>query len=429
MTMVAEPAVTGERKASAEPKVSVMEFLRQLALFSGLTDAELQQLISMGQEVAVEPGDVLMREGDPGDSLYVIISGDVEVTKQSGSSEVVIARRGTGDVIGEMSLLDQAPRSATVRALTHGRMFTINQESFNNLLAGSPSAAPAILRTVTSRLRNTESMLRQSEKMAARGTLAAGVAHELNNPAAAARRAAEQLSKDLPESERLQTELDSLALSSEQRAALNELLDDARSRKASADLDPLALSDLENEVQDWLEAHNIDEAWEVAPRLVALGLDSARLDQLGSQLNRMQLSCILNWLAVRGSVDSLIDEIASSVGRISTIVKAIKSYSYLDQAPVQEIDVHEGLENTLVILRYKLKQGITVKKEYARDLPKIEAYASELNQVWTNIIDNAIDAMNGQGVLTIRTYEEGERVVVEICDNGPGIPPEIQARI
>jgi signal transduction histidine kinase len=412
----------------AEP--SVIDFLRRLALFSGLPEEELTRLVMMGREVALQPGEVLIREGEPGDALFVIVEGEFEVTKLAGSSAVVIAHRGAGEVIGEMSLLDNEPRSATVRALTSSRLFRIDQDSFHKLLEWSPAAARAILRTVTMRLRNTEVMLRQSEKMAALGTLAAGVAHELNNPAAAVRRASAQLAATLGEAEQLEMAFNALPLEPARRTAFAEWRAKVGQEASQAPrLDPLSRSDLENEVQEWLEARQVQEAWEIAPRLVGLGFNRARLDELVGMFSTEQLSPVLTWLAARGNVESLLNEVSSSSERISTIVKAIKSYSYLDQAPIQEVDVHEGLENTLVILRYKLKQGVSVKRDYSRTLPKIEAYASELNQVWTNIIDNAIDAMKGQGELTIHTFEEGERAIVEICDNGPGIPEEIQSRI
>lgn len=415
---------------SAVVEPSVVEFLHHLSIFSALTGDQLERLVELGQQVVLRTGDVLIREGDPGDSLYVVLEGEFEVTKQTGSSDVVIAHRGAGEVMGEMSLLDNEPRSATVRALTPCRLLKIDQGSFHKLLEGSPAAARAILKTVTSRLRNTEAMLRQSEKMAALGTIAAGVAHELNNPAAAVGRAAAQLRSALGEVERVEVAFNALPLDPERRAAFAQMRERvAQEAKQIPALDPLARADLESEVQEWLEAHQVQDAWEVAPRLIELGFNPGRLDELVSLFSREQLPPALTWLAARGNVEALLGELASSSERISTIVKAIKSYSYLDQAPVQEVDVHAGIEDTLVILRHKLKQGITVKREYSRELPRIEAYASELNQVWTNIVDNAIDAMKGQGVLTIRTYPEGERVVVEICDNGPGIPEEIQPRI
>jgi signal transduction histidine kinase len=198
---------------------------------------------------------------------------------------------------------------------------------------------------------------------------------------------------------------------------------------APVTLDPLARSDRESDVQAWLEDRSIDRAWELAPTLVSFGWDVPSLDQLAEEFSMEHLPAISYWLAAGGAAYALLDEVNKSAERISETVKAVKSYAYLDQAPIQDVDVHEGLENTLVILRHKLKDGVIVTRDYAADVPRIEAYGSELNQVWTNIIDNAIDAMNGRGELRLRTYTHGEDVIVEIGDNGPGVPPKIQSRI
>jgi len=191
----------------------------------------------------------------------------------------------------------------------------------------------------------------------------------------------------------------------------------------------LARGDRESDAQAWLEDRGIDRAWELAPTLVTFGWDADTLQSLADTFADDQLSVIAPWLGVGSSVYALLDEVGRSAERISEIVGAVKSYSFLDQAPVQDVDVHQGLDNTLVILRHKLKQGVRVRRDYDAGLPRIEAYGSELNQVWTNIIDNAIDAMQGQGELTIRTYADDGHVVVEIADSGPGIPPHIQSRI
>jgi signal transduction histidine kinase len=194
-------------------------------------------------------------------------------------------------------------------------------------------------------------------------------------------------------------------------------------------LDSLDRSDKEAELQGWLEDQGVEASWEFAPVLVALRWSVQELASMTDGLSQPQVIAFLRWLGVACTVYSLLEEVSEGASRISEIVKAVRSYSYLDQAPVQLLDVHEGLENTLVILRHKLKQGVTVHREFATDLPRIEAYASELNQVWTNLIDNAVDAMGGKGEITLRTYGENRHVVVEITDNGPGIPPEIRPRI
>jgi signal transduction histidine kinase len=406
------------------------DFLRRLPLFADLSEEDLDQLYQMAELVSIQAGELLMVEGDPGDALYIVLDGMFEVSKRSGQQEVVIAACKPGEVLGEMSLLDQAPRSASVRALTNSQLLKISQATFERLLAWSSSAALSILHTVTARLRNTEAMLRQSEKMAALGTLAAGLAHELNNPAAAARRSAAQLGEGLTEWQRLTVELDTLDLDPHQTETVNVLRGEIVRRVASpTSLDPLTRSDRESEVQTWLEDRGLEEVWDLAPTLVTFGWDLNALEKLADDFSDAQLPVVVQWLGTGGSIYALLDEVGKSAERISEIVKAVKTYSYLDQAPIQEVNVHDGLENTLVILRHKLTPGVNVTRDYAADLPRIEAYASELNQVWTNIIDNAIDAMQGQGELVVRTYPTDSHVAVEICDNGPGIPPEIQSRI
>jgi signal transduction histidine kinase len=406
------------------------EYLRELPLFSELQDSDLDRLFKMTRPLDVKAGEILIREGDPGDALYVVVDGEFEVTRLSGDKDVVLSRRKAGEHIGEMSLLDQAPRLATVRALRDSKVLAISQEAFQQVLSCSPSAVTAVLRTVTTRLRSSERLVVQNEKMAALGTLSAGLAHELNNPAAAVQRTTDQLRETFAEWQRLSLELDALGLTPEQTTRLNALREEMGDCEATPTvLDPLARSDREGELQDWLDDHGVDQAWEHVPRLVSYGWDVGLLEDLSEVFSAAQLGVVVPWLAVGCSANALLDEVSKSAERISEIVKAVKSYSYLDQAPIQQVDVRDGLENTLVILRHKLKSGVTVERDYAPDLPRIEAYASELNQVWTNIIDNATDAMKGQGVIKLRTYKDADYVVVEITDNGPGIPPEVRPRI
>ncbi len=408
----------------------MIEFLRQIPLFNGLDDSALERLIAMSTEIELQPGDYLIREDEIGNAMYVIVEGKFQVRKHARDGDVVLAERVPGEVIGEMSVLDQAPRVASVIALTPARAMVIDQETFMALLDWSPTAARAILKTFAQRIRTTQAALQQREKMAALGTLSAGIAHELNNPAAAVKRGALQLRQDLQRIEQLTMQLDALDVPPAQREALKNLrAQSEQTAQYAQTMDAITRADLETEIQDWLEAHDIAEPWEVAPRLVALGFSRAQLDAWDNVFDVNVLPLVIEWAAVRGSGISLLREIADSAERISNIVKAVKEYSYLDQAPLQEVDVHDGLENTLTILRNKWKQGVTIRRNYQRDIPKIEAYASELNQVWTNLIDNAIDAMQGKGELTLCTYAEPDYLCVEICDNGPGIPPEIQSRI
>jgi signal transduction histidine kinase len=404
--------------------------LRKSPLLEGLTDAELKQLVAMAEPVSLRAGEILITQGEPGDSAYVLIKGDFEVQKQSGQSLIKIDVRNPGDVVGEMALLSRAPRNATIIAKTDGETLRIPQEAFEKLLLSSPTAAMAVLHWVMARLTQNESLLHQQEKMAALGTMSAGLAHELNNPAAAAQRSASESKEMLSRWLTLTHELEQTAFQENKTSWLEDFMAEASRRfESPRKLDAVEKIDMADHLQAWLEADGIDSAWELAPALINFGWEAESLEELKTGVSPLLFSLSVQWLGAGSMIMGLLSEVLHTTERISQIVQAVKSYTYLDQAPLLEVDVHEGLENTLVIMQHKLKKGVTIKREYTPDLPRIEAYASELNQVWTNIIDNAVDAMNGRGEIKIRTYPEDHNVGVEITDNGPGIPEDIQSRI
>ena len=406
------------------------EFLKRLQLFSGLSDHDLEWLIQQATPITLSAGDMLLEEGQAGDSLYVVLDGEFQISKRSAQQEIKVDVREAGTVIGEMSLLDHTPRSASARALTDSHLLRIDQATFDRLLEFSPTAAVSILHIVTARLRQNEALLHQSEKMAALGTLAAGLAHELNNPAAAAQRSVDLLRHSLAKWQQLTLQLDRAALTDRQTGRLDQLRDQLERRERSdAQLNPIERNDQESELQTWLEEIGLEDAYELAPTLMTFGWTTDKLQQAAAEFTVKDRSQIVSWIGYGYLVYSLLDEVGTSSQRISEIVKAVKSYSYLDQAPIQEVNVHEGLDNTLIILKHKLKQGVAVVRDYDPNLPRIEAYASELNQIWTNILDNAIDAMHGQGEIVLKTRSRDKTVIVELCDNGPGIPFEIQSRI
>jgi len=401
--------------------------LRKSPLFQGLSDDELQTLMDNARPVSLRAGEALMKQGEPGDSAFVVLKGEFAIHKQSGQSLIKIDVRSPGDVLGEMALLSQTPRSATVTAVTDCETLCISKDAFEKLLSTSSTAALAVLHWVMTRLTQNEALLHQQERMAALGTLSAGLAHELNNPAAAAQRSASELYKTLIKWQGLTHQIEATAFKNNQTAWLNDLMKEATRRYESpVKVEALEKIDLVDQLQAWLEADGVESAWELAPALVNFGWNVESLEKLKDNSSR---HLAIQWLGVGCAMMSLLSETREATERLSQIVRAVKSYTYLDQAPLLEVDVHEGLESTLVILQHKLKHGVTIKREYSVNLPRIEAYASELNQVWTNIMDNAIDALNGRGEIILRTYAEDNHVIVEIVDNGPGIPENIRSRI
>jgi signal transduction histidine kinase len=407
-----------------------LALLHRVPLFAELDEEDLQGVAASGKPVDLAEGEVLAGEGEPGDALFVIVSGELQVVKRSRTTDVPIAVLGPGEIVGEMSIFEAQPRMASVRAVSATRVIRIERDEIVELLRTRPTATLSMLRTVMGRLRSTEAMLREREKLAALGTLSAGLAHELNNPAAAVARSAALLKEELDRWAATTGKLGAVVDDQEHAAFVAQLgTEVARHAGRATTLDPLDASDLAWELETFLSDRGVADAGELAPALVTGGWDRAHLEKIEAEFPGDGLGVIVAWLAAGSAVHALVDEVGTGARRISEIVKAVKEYSFMDQAPVQRVDVRAGLDNTLVILRPKLKTGVTVTRDYQPDLPEIDAYGSELNQVWTNILDNAIDAMGGQGEIRIRAFVRDTDVVVEICDNGPGMPPEVRERI
>jgi signal transduction histidine kinase len=402
--------------------------IRRVPLFADLTDDEADELWTSATRIEAAPGETVIAEGDLGDSVYIILSGELEVTKRDAGRNITLATRRPGEFLGELSLLEQAPRSASVRAVVPSQLLVIGPEAFLRLLARRPEAATTLLRTVVDRLRSTEASLIQSDKLASLGTLAAGLAHELNNPAAAIQRSAGYLSEAFEAWRRRTIELGALDLSSDERRSLAGLERSVAECQTSRQSDAAARKG-ETALVSRLEALGVPEPWEVGPAMAACGWSAERVAEISATFDPGHVGPVLQWLGAGLAAQQLMEEIQQASKAISDIVRAVKSYAYLDQAPVQDVDLKASIADTLMILSHKLKHGVEVVRNFEPDLPRIEAYAGELNQVWTNIIDNAIQAMHGRGQLEVGARRLGDDVEVRIADSGPGIPAAIAEQI
>ncbi len=405
--------------------------LRRVSLFSGLSWEQLTWISGKGTEVYLRPGQKIASQGDPPDGFYVILEGQSEWTRKVGGQEVHAVTLGAGEVFAELILLLDAPYPTTGYALSELHLFKLEPDAFREMLAICPEVLRSVLAIAIERSQIHESVSQQQARLISLGNMAAGLAHELNNPAAAVRRSASDARETFST---LSSHAFDLAcqLNPEQRAYVSNLPRDiARSARESPELDTLQRSDREDEVADWLDERGIENAWELAPPLVGAGLNERWLKELEDRVSAEALGSVLSWLATDLTGDGLLKEIEEGSERISELVEAVKEYTYMDHAPSrEEVDVREGIENTLKMLGHKLrKENVTVTREYGPNLPRIAAYGSELNQIWTNLIDNAIDAA-GDGSIRIRTATCADgRVLIEISDDGPGIPEEIQDRV
>ena len=410
------------------------EELRRTFLFEKLADEQLDWLCREGHVEQLPAGRVYT-EGEPARCFYVLLDGEVALSRLVGGDDVETNRTNQIGVYSgawQAYLGDRVPQvyNNSMRAVVPSRFFVLDAEKLAEMMREWFPMALHMLEGLFFGIQNIQQTVAQRERLLALGSLSAGLTHELNNPAAAAVRATSSLRDRVAG---MRHKLGLIAMGPYDRETLATLIrcqEDAVERVAkAAPMTPMEASDREDEIVDWLEAHDIAGGWDIAPTFVQAGLDVPWLDQVATTVDQQTLEGAVRWLNYTLESELLMNEIEDSTTRISTLVAAAKQYSQMDRAPFQTVDVHELLDSTLLMLGRKIGDKITVVKEYDRSLPPVPAYAAELNQVWTNLIDNAVAAMEGEGTLTIRTNRDDGWAVISICDDGPGVPEDIRARI
>jgi signal transduction histidine kinase len=401
--------------------------LLNVPIFAGLPEDQIAWFISQSQEMKLKAGENYSRQGDPADAMFVILKGHVQGRGELGG-ETIIFDLTPGDVTGLLPFSRMKQFTVSIRTETDSRALRFPSSLFPELVQKMPELTQRLVGLMSDRIRETTRMEQQRDRLASLGKLSAGLAHELNNPASAAKRAASQLRDSLKRIKNASHELGRRPLSPAQKSEI-EKLEASFLQNDAPPPDSLTISDLEDQIDSLLRSHGQSDLWQLAADLARKDIKPEALESLFAAVEADTARAALVRIAASVEITNLLNEIESSTSRISDLVRAIKEYTYMDQAPVQNVDIVKSLETTLTILNHKLKHGVVVTRDYQRIPLLVNSFGSQLNQVWTNIIDNAIDAMGGTGELRVRAYREDACVVVEIADNGPGISPEIKSHI
>jgi len=410
----------------------LIEALRGIPEFADLKEDQLQWFASNSEDLHFATGDLVVESGAPADRLIVILAGGLQGARRTGGGMYIV---GAGTITGMLPFSRMTVFPSNIRATAPTRLAAMHKDRFEEMFRRIPDIQPRLVGLLTDRVREATRADQQLEKLAALGKLSAGLAHELNNPASAVRRSAAGLREALATLRDANFALCREDLTDEVLEHLAEIENDVAARMSGSPvMDALERSDREDRITAWLEKHGVEKPWELAPALVEAEADDDCLDKLSARFPGKTLQFALRRMSATIEVEKVLRQIESGSTRISELVKAIKEYTYMDQSGEKEIDLHEGLESTLTMLHHDLKNGINVRREYDKSLPKICAKGSELNQVWTNLIDNAIDALAekakaGKGEIVIRTARDDGFALIDIVDNGPGIPPEVRGRI
>jgi signal transduction histidine kinase len=401
--------------------------LRRVTEFADLPDDQLDWFLSQSQEMHLKAGEMYSRQGDPADAMFVILEGHLQGRGEL-NGETVVFDLEPGDVTGVLPFSRMKQFTVGQRAETDSRALRFPASLFPDLIQRMPDLTKRLVGLMSDRIREVTRLEQQRDRLASLGKLSAGLAHELNNPASAAKRAASQLREMIKKIKSASLELGRRDLTQAQKTEI-EKLEALFTQKDVVPPDALTISDLEDQIDSLLRSHGQNDLWQLAADLARRNIKPEILESLFANLDADAARAALVRIAASVEIAVLLHEIESSTSRISDLVGAIKEYTYMDRAKVQNVDVVKSLETTLTILNHKLKQGVAVQRDYQRVPLLVNSFGSELNQVWTNIIDNAIDAMHGKGELRVRTYRDDDCVVVEIADNGPGISPEVQPHI
>ncbi len=414
--------------------MTLVDDLGATFLFESLSQEQLRTLAGLGNQVSFEAGETIFVEGQPAEFLWVLLAGEMELLRHVGGQRIRIAtasRPGTygGGIQAFGGSAVASGYRATANALQPSRFFRLPSSDLGRLLAEWSPVAKHLLDGYLQRLESIEATVRERERLISLGRLAAGLAHEVNNPAAAAMRATADLRGAMQKLQDVVGWLASADLASDRLRGLLSLQNEALGTGRPPARSGIDLANAEDEIGSWLDGHGVENSWNLASAFISVGLDEAWLDTAASTLGATELSPGLNWIAATLVSTELLDQVDDALGRIAQLVAAVKDYSYVDRAPEQDVNVHQGIDKTLLVLGHKLRPGIQIIREYDEHLPAIQANGAELNQVWTNLIDNAIDALDGRGRIFIRTRHDVDAVIVEIADQGPGIPADLASRI
>jgi signal transduction histidine kinase len=421
-----EAAVQRTAVSPNTPLPEMVEALRRVSTLHDLSDSELEWLAKNCEEVCFPSGTVIFREGDPATKMSILLRGEIHVRRQQSGMALFLVR--SGQLTGVLPFSRMKTHGGQGIASTDVWGLMLDRSRFPELLEAIPSMGQLSVNVLLDRVREMTRLEQQTEKLNALGKLAGNLAHELNNPASAAQRAASGLIEELRTYGHQKYQLGALCLDP---AHMQRIRDWRCRMEEQAKLAPVSMinqADLEDRLQGWLRSHGVEQSWQIVPDLAELGIDTKNLDELYEVLNHQNLEIVLSQFASSARTERMAQAMLDSTSRIFDLIAAVKDYSWMDQAPIQEVDIPQSLETTLTMLHARLDK-VEVERRFADDLPRIAAYASELNQVWMALLENALDAIEDNGRLVVGAHTSGEFVVVEIWDDGPGIPDEIQGRI